>query len=209
MSTVFARCTALGLFAGGFALTGDLGWVAERGMRVLNARSIPAEENATAPAAEPAAAPHEGGAPIAGPAAPPAEPQHDPAAVFQGSDVRPPSGGPGQVAVATLAAGNRIVVWTAGPPGLGSRAWRCIVLDVVDPAAAEALLYEAVSFSSAGEPIATAAAPRRVMISGPAGGVLVRGQSFGLRSLGVATPSGGGVQETVGPVVALAIVREG
>ena len=92
MSNVFARCTALGLFAGGFALTGDLGWMAERGMRVVNSRSIPAEEPAGAPpAAEPSAA-----APESAVAAPPAPPQL-PAGLGQNS-LRSGSTGPAPTA---------------------------------------------------------------------------------------------------------------
>lgn len=211
MSNVFARCTALGLFAGGFALTGDLGWVADRGMRVLNSRSIPADEASLGDEPVAAAAGPEGGGLTRAtePAPLPAASHHDVGPVFQGGDVRPPANGPEQASIAALEAGNRIVVWIAGTPGTsGLRAWRCLVLDVVDPASAEALLYEAVSFSSSGAPIATAAAPRRVRLSGPGGGsVIARGRSFDVRRLGVAAGSDGPADEQVGPVVALAILR--
>ena len=211
MSNVLARCTVLGLFAGGFALTGDLGWVADRGMRVLNSRSIPTDE---APLGDEPVVAAQGpsdavAARAAEPAPPPAASHHDAAPVFQVGDVRPPADGPNQATIAALDAGNRIVVWIAGTPRTsGPRAWRCLVLDVVDPASAEALLYEAVSFSSSGAPIATAAAPRRVRLSGPGGGsVIARGQSFDVRRLGVAAGLDGPADEQVGPVVALAILR--
>ena len=40
MPNLLAKLTALGLIGGGFAATGDLGWIAERGMRVLDTADV-------------------------------------------------------------------------------------------------------------------------------------------------------------------------
>lgn len=209
MSAILSRCAALGIVAGGFALTGDLGWLADRGMRVLNARTVPLEEPSVRGHEE--AAPPRGDLAPAGPGfgAAPAPAPGDGGPTFRGSDVRPPGGGPERVNLAGFAAGDRLILWIAAAADASTaRAWRCLVLDVVDPAAAEALLYEAVSFSATGEPVATTAAPRRVRIAGSGGGAeLVRGQSFTIRRQGVAAAAVGLADETLGPIVALAIGR--
>lgn len=52
MQSFLAKCAAVGIVAGGFAATGDLGRLAERGQQLLEARTVPNE-----PAAEPTAEP--------------------------------------------------------------------------------------------------------------------------------------------------------
>lgn len=54
MQSFFAKCAAVGIVAGGFALTGDLSRLVDRGRRLLEARTVPSEatpEPATQPAA--------------------------------------------------------------------------------------------------------------------------------------------------------------
>ena len=41
MRTFFTRCTLLGLLVGGFALTGDAGWILSKGQSLLNATTVP------------------------------------------------------------------------------------------------------------------------------------------------------------------------
>ncbi len=40
MRTFLARCTMLGLLVGGFALTGDAGWILAKGRSLLNATTV-------------------------------------------------------------------------------------------------------------------------------------------------------------------------
>jgi hypothetical protein len=55
MQSFLAKCAALGIVAGGFTLTGDLGRLADRGRRLLDARTVPSEM-AAEPAVEAASA---------------------------------------------------------------------------------------------------------------------------------------------------------
>lgn len=43
MQSFLAKCAALGIVAGGFTLTGDVGRLADRGRRLLDARTVPSE----------------------------------------------------------------------------------------------------------------------------------------------------------------------
>lgn|GEM_PF-766492 len=43
MQSFLAKCAAVGIVAGGFTLTGDVGRLADRGKRLLDARSVPSE----------------------------------------------------------------------------------------------------------------------------------------------------------------------
>ena len=52
MQSFLAKCAALGIVAGGFTLTGDVGRLVERGQRLLDAQTVPSE---TPPAEPPAA----------------------------------------------------------------------------------------------------------------------------------------------------------
>jgi hypothetical protein len=218
MSTILSRVAAVGIVAGGFALTGDLGRLAERGMRVLNASDVPAAPAVDPVPAEQAAAPTLTAVPEATPptplaprAAAPGDATRPsaPAPLVRSTDLRPPAGGPDEIAVRTLSSGSRVVIWLAVPRGAGPQAFRCLVLDLVDPADAEALLYEAVSFTADGRPAAATSAPRRVRLSGE--GAIRRGGHLGYRSLGTAavpdladsrTPA-----ESVGPIVAIDVTR--
>lgn len=48
MQSFLAKCAAVGIVAGGFAATGDLGRLADRGQRLLEARTVPHEPTAEA-----------------------------------------------------------------------------------------------------------------------------------------------------------------
>lgn len=220
MSTILSRIAAIGIIAGGFALTGDLGRLVKRGLEVVNSRDIPAarsddaeaaaqEIEAVTAAAETIAA---GGlAPAAKPAAEPAaksaseSPRGKPA-IARAADFRPPQGGIDAVELATLAPGNRVVVWLAMPRRSGGRAYRCLVFDLIDPASGEALAYEAVSFAADGKPQATAVPPRRVRLQGDGlGGAVSKSGRIDVQRRGSAADGVG--HETVGPIATLDVVR--
>jgi hypothetical protein len=226
MSSLLSRVAAIGIVAGGFALTGDLGRLASRGMRVLNASDVPAPRSAEPAPVEQAAAPTLTAVPEAATPTPLAAPSDSPsgggpgeaarpaaaAPLIRAADLRPPAGGPEEVSLSSLSAGSRVVIWLAVRRGAGPQAFRCLVLDLVDPAAAEALLYEAVSFTADGRPAAAASAPRRIRLAGEAATATIRREAFlAYRSLGTAavphateasTPT-----ESLGPIVALDVTR--
>jgi len=222
--SILSRLAAVGLVAGGFALTGDLGRLADTGLRVLNARDIPTPRAEPVLPAEPAApaltALPEADAPTpvsATPAVEPAAaaaPAPAPAAatpVVRSGDLRPPAGGPEEVAIGSLDAGSRVVIWLAVRRGGAQSAYRCLVLDIVDPADSEALLYEAVTFTADGRPAAAASAPRRIrLVGGPTvAGTIRRGQFIAYQPLGTAAAAdrAHAAPESVGPIVAIDVVR--
>jgi hypothetical protein len=220
--SILSRLAAVGLVAGGFAVTGDLGRLADTGLRVLNARDIPAAQAEPAepvPPVEPAAAATpaltalpEADAPTPVTATPAGAPAAAPTpAVVQTGDIRPPAGGPEEVAIGSLDAGSRVVIWLAVRRGGAQSAYRCLVIDVVDPAEAEALLYEAVSFTTDGRPAAAASAPRRIrLVGGPtAAGTIRRGQFAAYQPLGTAAIADRAhvAAESVGPIVAIDVLR--
>lgn len=184
MHNLPGTCLALGIIAAGFTLTGDLGWLASRGMRVLQATDVPDHE-----------------API------PVPPAHDqPGTVdLAGPSSRPPSTGPAFVDVTTLPPGARLRVWVMPPPGRPStEPARCIAFDVVDPAARETLVSE-LETPQPGRPAVAPAPPRRMIVRGRApGNAIERGGMLDLEPRGIA---GGAGRETIGPVVALDVTR--
>jgi len=208
MPNLLAKLTALGMIGGGFAATGDLGWIAERGMRVLDAADVagpsdPAEPVPTPGVAQkiveasPPIAPLEAARPAApGPGAPVAPAPPLPAAR---AVMKPPTGGPTEVAWSGIAAGDRVVVW------LATGGTRCLVLDIVDPATGEALAYEAAAVSPEGRPLTAAGPPRRVVVGRQAGerGLAVGGM-LNLASAGIATHGQSG--RWLGPIEALTLV---
>jgi|688.fasta_scaffold227672_3 hypothetical protein len=198
MSNFLARCAAIGLVGGGFAATGDLGWLAARGMRLVNARTIPSEEK---PAAEEAAA-ATANQPIIPPepAVPPPTPdpfRSPPAArpAIPAPDPSPPSNGPERLDLATLQPGERVTFWI-GRPAIARQPW--VAIDIVDPAAGEALLCT------------PGMAARRVKIRAARGGqsaVVTKGDSLVITPVGPAHHGQAG-GETIGPITALAIGRK-
>ena len=220
MQNLLAKLAALGILVGGFALTGDLGWLAERGQRVIGAAEVasapamafldaaplasavaepapqgpvPPEPAPAEPAAAPAFTPIDTTSP---PASPPAT-DSMPVAEF-----KPPAGGPQSVALADLRPGDRVVVW------LGSTRHRCLVFDLVDPSAGGALVYEAAAVTRQGQPLAAAGPPRRVVVSGEpsanAPGRLFRGGAIHLAEAGVAGSDRAGAW--MGPIESLAVI---
>lgn len=185
MSNFLARCTVLVLLGGGFAATGDLAWLAGRCMQLVNARSIPEGRHAAGPAVDPlpdavvterlrGPSPPWSAAPAAG----------DP----------PPTAGPDRVDVATLRPGDRLTLWIGRPAVAGRR----VTLDIVDPAAGEALL------------LAPGTAARRVTIrpSRPAAPatLVAKGDSLVVTPVGTAHQARGPA-EIIGPVGALTVGR--
>jgi hypothetical protein len=154
MRTFLARCMMLGLLVGGFALTGDAGWILQKGQSLLNATTVPSAtdlwgEPASAASADEPADPWAAPAmtdPVnpAAAAPPPAEHPH---AVSPGpavgpvdvqvapslaSPAEPPPAGGGEAVVdlRLLRPGQRVRLWTSGG---------VVAFDLVDPAAGEAI----------------------------------------------------------------------
>ena len=217
MHNLPAKALVIAIIGGGFMLTGDLGWLANRGMRVLDAADValPSAADDRQPVQVPAAA----AAPATSPAtgaestrATPVSPVPEPATPTDSvraatpvavADFRPPVGGPDQIAWTMLRAGDRAVLWLAG------RGPRCLVLDVVDPAAGEALAYEAATVSADGLPLAAAGPPGRVVIGRFSGRQtatgIVRGGTIHLAPAGIASSRGEG--RWLGPVEAIRLVQ--
>jgi hypothetical protein len=216
MRNTFGKLITLSLLGSGFAATGDLGWVARRGMQLLEASTVPSEAapfQATLPSElspadkQPADA---GPTPLpstaAAPAPSPPDVTPEPAPWYA---ARPPADGPASVDLASLEPGTRLFVWTAVGPASG-HPHRCLALDIVDPATGAALLHRG------HEP------PRRVTIlspatagfftssrsPSPAGGAASRiavRSSFGVVPCGLAHTTASQPQpEPIGPVVAIA-----
>lgn len=186
MQNVLGTGLALGIILGGFALTGDLGRLAARGMRVIQSTDVPDDE-----------------API--PVAASADPEPAPSGLPAAAAATRPPQGLDAVDMSMLAAGSRIRVWLgqSTPPTAGAS--RCIALDVVDPTTREALVAEMPPPSAPGLPAVAPAPPRRALVagSGPAG-TITRGGALTLRSRGIA---GDGGHESLGPIVALDVTR--
>jgi len=206
MHNAFGKLVTLGLLGSGFVATGDLGWLARRGMRLLEASTVPSEAAPLDPTESPAAnAP--GAAPDRVPPAAPGDsasaPTPEAAAPWQAT--RPPAGGPTAIELAALEPGTRLFIWVAVGPAHG-QPHRCLAFDIVDPASGAALLHRG------HEP------PRRVVLLPPAdaglfasrgmaGRIMLRG-TVRVQSAGLAHGQAGqGLPETIGPIVALAVAH--
>jgi len=202
MQNLLAKSVAVALLVGGFAVTGDLGVLAERGRRVLGAADVPGPREPGTDSRLPGA-----GLPVSDPAGgvsgrpfadgPP--PRPEPADELGRPVPKPPAGGPERLAWSSLTTGSRVVIWLAGPSPA------CLVLDFVDPAAGEALLYEVATFSPSGQPLASRCPPRRVIAGRDAEGRphadgLVRG---GMLHVAPVAASGRGSGRWLGPLTAV------
>jgi len=192
MDSLLPKACLLAVIAAGFAFTGDLNWVADRGLRVLGATEV-GRSTATSEVFPPTASKP--------PTATPRGLRSEPVAV--GTAARPPVAGLDTVAWTTLEAGDRVVVW------FGGRSRRCLALDVVDPAAGEVLAYEVATVSEQGRPLTAATPPTRVIVGRPAAGRPPAGFATGgmihVAPAGIAAAGEDG--RWLGPIESLTVAR--
>ena len=203
MQSFLSKLAGFGLIVGGFAATGDLRGLVDRGTRLVNATTVPVDAEAEPASPPPGPVPQSAYAVQAVPTAPPVQPA--PPAPAEARDA--PVGHPVAAArlpvstlesldLRTLAPGKRLAVWVGTPPAL-------VAFDVVDPASGEVLEQQ---LTQAGE--APHAIPRRVRLEGDAARPrqIVRGGSLRLSPLGIAHgASPAGPTETLGPLRAIQI----
>lgn len=189
MQSFLAKCAALCIVAGGFALTGDIGRLAARGRRLLEARTVPSEaqtreqpaEYSVAPAAPPHADTTQPDPDTATATKPPEQsfapnaptPSAKPGVLLLDAPIgrpvavpAPPANGPDVVELRHVPPGSRVLVWVRRS-GFMSRARSIdlVALDLIDPNTGEALEHRHATLSQGNEPTAVHAAPRRVVIS--------------------------------------------
>ena len=230
MQSFLAKCAALGIVAGGFAVTGDLGRLADRGRRLLDATGVPTDGSAghaeaaaaalpSAVAARPAASPGEPPAivvqpaPAAQSAAPAAKPQARPLSGDAPADAPvgrpvaplPSSGGVAAVDLRQIAPGGRVLVWVRRPgtAAAGHEDRELIALDVIDPATGEALEHRP---AAVGDRSPSHAVPRRVAVATDQAGRIARGDM--LRLAPVRGVNGTGAVEQIGRVLALELAGQ-
>lgn len=156
MPNLLAKVAAVGILGGGFAITGDLAWLASRGNRLLGATTVPSETPRPAVDSAPAAT---ADASLRLPIVP--------------AD-RPPAHGPDAVDLGRLRTGQRMVIWLDGSRVAATGTpWPRLTLDVIDAASGEVI-------------VTTDGPPRRVRVRGVRGGTLVRGEPFGIETAGLA-----------------------
>jgi hypothetical protein len=224
MQTFLAKCTALAVLLGGFFVTGDVAKLAEQGTKLLNATTVPDSGLAEALQPEPAvAAPYQAAAPAlpqpvlspaqpeaqsavaAMPTAPETAPAPHPRAPLGHRVTRPvpPADSPAALELASLRAGDRLLVWVGRSPSTMA----VIAYDIVDPIAGEALEHRHL-FEDEGA--AVHAVPRRVQIAGDSmrGGLIMRGGMLRLLPAGIVHGVGAVQQaEVIGPVRAMQVQR--
>ncbi|MFM7292561.1 MAG: hypothetical protein ACKO6B_15230 [Planctomycetia bacterium] len=225
MQSFLAKCAALGIVAGGFAVTGDLGRLADRGRQLLDASTVPSETPAQPVTAadtpprtpEAAQAPAAALAPAAdlataqalpaaqAPAAVPAPPRES---LFDAPVGRsfavpaPPAAGPESIDLESLVPGSRMLVWVRRPGvSAAGRSTDLIALDMIAPRSGEALEHRHAALTHGGQTAPVHAAPRRVVITRDAGGRIARGGVLRLAS--VRGVNGLAAEETVGTILAL------
>lgn len=230
MRTFLAKCSAVALIAGGFALTGDAGRLLARGRGVIDATTIPQAaapsapappvvsdapavveaESAATPPAQPATAPASAASSLPASPPPPDAPVGSPAPRFV-------PGGTAQttVHVTALSPGDRILVWIGKNAARGTVA--PLAFDVVDPVTGDAIELRHASGDDRRSPLAPR---RRVRLEGS----LQQGMFAGSRSALVGgridvqralvlssidppgTARSSATSETIGPVVGLRVV---
>jgi hypothetical protein len=210
MQTFLAKCTAFAVLLGGFFVTGDFTRLAERGTKLLNSTTVPdsAElQSRPLPAAQPPAPPSPlPVTPLLPPPAPPPavarRPGVDAPLGRRVSRPLPPADSPALLELASLRAGDRLIVWI-GRPATGATV---IAFDIVDPAAGEALEHRHLFEDETGAEVH--AVPRRVRIAGePSQAVTIaKGGAIRLLPLGVVHgAASAGQAESLGPVLALEV----
>lgn len=226
MRAFLARCAAVGLIVGGFALTGDAGRLLARSRGVIEATTIPQATDSAAPLPS-GGTPTDGRSAVAA-AAPASEPgssatapassERSGSAIDHAADaplgsapsrIVPDRSARSSLGIASLAPGDRILVWL----GRGSpRATAPLAYDVVDPATGDAI---EVGHAAGDDRLAAHAPRRRVRLEGSTRrSTFTRSESaidagrievdrwLRLSAVGShAAPS-----ETIGPVVAIQVV---
>jgi hypothetical protein len=230
MQSFLAKCAALGIVAGGFTLTGDVGRLADRGRRLLDARTVPSEtpvdslgnDEPGPQSANSMPSPAVTRSPVAPPAIPPAMPPAarpqplaaDPsrltprellvdAPVGRAFAVpAPPTAGPNGIDFQRMAVGSRLLVWVRRPGATGrARAMDLIAFDIIDPHSGAALEHRHAAMTHGSDATTVHAAPRRVVITRDADGRIAKGTMLRLAPLhGV---NGLGPEEHIGTVLAL------
>jgi hypothetical protein len=196
------------VIVGGFAATGDLGHLVDRGTKLVNATTVPVDVEAEPASPPPGPVPKPAYAVQAVPAvqpvqSAPAAPAAPAAAEARDAPVGHPVAAPRlpvstleSLDLRTLAPGKRLAVWVGTPPAL-------VAFDVVDPAAGEVLEQQLTQAGGAPHAI-----PRRVRLEGDASRPrqIVRGGSLRLSPLGIAHGAiPAGPTETLGPVRAIQV----
>jgi hypothetical protein len=222
MKTFLSRCAAVGLIAGGFAITGDLSRLMARGTHLLNATAIPQESptapvegvpspaNTHPPGQMPAmtAAADQSAAAVPLPAAvPSAAPQ--PAATADPFDApvgrrvshpAPPADGLERIDSSSLQLGDRLLVWIGGRGGRHA----VIAFDLIDPASGEAIEHRHVFTDMDDDGVQIAG--RRVRFAGATNPrqIAVADQIL-LLPIGIV--HGAPAAESLGPVTAIQLQR--
>ena len=208
MQSFLVKCAALGIVAGGFTLTGDVGRLADRGRRLLDARTVPSETPADQATDAQEATIQSNAAPQAAPApaparTPPSVPLLLDAPIGRAVTVPPPPAkGPDSIDLRQVPAGSRVLVWVRRPGSTSrSRSTDLIALDLIDPNSGEALEHRHAAMTHGSEGTTVHAAPRRVVITRDATNKIAKGAMLRITPLhGVI---GLGSEEPIGTVLAV------
>ena len=208
MQSFLVKCAALGIVAGGFTLTGDVGRLADRGRRLLDARTVPSETPADQATDAQEATIQSNAAPQAAPApaparTPPSVPLLLDAPIGRAVAVPPPPAkGPDSIDLRQVPAGSRVLVWVRRPGSTSrSRSTDLIALDLIDPNSGEALEHRHAAMTHGSEGTTVHAAPRRVVITRDATNKIAKGAMLRITPLhGVI---GLGSEEPIGTVLAV------
>ena len=208
MQSFLVKCAALGIVAGGFTLTGDVGRLADRGRRLLDARTVPSETPADQATDADEATIQANAAPQATPApaparTPPSVPLLLDAPIGRAVAVPPPPAkGPDSIDLRQVPAGSRVLVWVRRPGSTSrSRSTDLIALDLIDPNSGEALEHRHAAMTHGSEGTTVHAAPRRVVITRDATNKIAKGAMLRITPLhGVI---GLGSEEPIGTVLAV------
>ena len=208
MQSFLVKCAALGIVAGGFTLTGDVGRLADRGRRLLDARTVPSETPADQATDAQEATIQSNAAPQAAPApaparTPPSVPLLLDAPIGRAVAVPPPPAkGPDSIDLRQVPAGSRVLVWVRRPGSTSrSRSTDLIALDLIDPNSGEALEHRHAAMTHGSEGTTVHAAPRRVVITRDATNKIAKGAMLRIAPLhGV---NGLGPEEQIGTVLAI------